>query len=214
MGRYRYTLHDLLNAQAAAKSTKHHLDKVLDKYESGWDAESIYEYLSSYAASAAYPCIVQSGFTEELHSSMLKLDTSTRRPVLIDFGLTYGGMCADYTVMLTRCLSYDAERIWSAVSCLQQEIAEYAKAGVFWGELDIIFVEFQQTFRSDLKHKIGHWVHEDVHAKNLGLNRETDCLQEGDIITLEPGVYRKDLDFMCRIEDCYVVTKTGARKII
>jgi Xaa-Pro aminopeptidase len=57
-------------------------------------------------------------------------------------------------------------------------------------------------------HSLGHGVGLEVHERpNLG--RTPDTLIAGDVITLEPGCYRKDLGGV-RLEDLVLVTETGA----
>jgi Xaa-Pro aminopeptidase len=57
-------------------------------------------------------------------------------------------------------------------------------------------------------HSLGHGVGLEVHERpNLG--RTPDPLVAGDVITLEPGCYRKDIGGV-RLEDLVVVGETGA----
>jgi Xaa-Pro aminopeptidase len=57
-------------------------------------------------------------------------------------------------------------------------------------------------------HSLGHGVGLEVHERpNLG--RTPDALIAGDVITLEPGCYRKDLGGV-RLEDLVIVTDDGA----
>jgi Xaa-Pro aminopeptidase len=57
-------------------------------------------------------------------------------------------------------------------------------------------------------HSLGHGVGLEVHERP-GLGRTPDALIAGDVITLEPGCYRKDLGGV-RLEDLVIVTEHGA----
>jgi len=57
-------------------------------------------------------------------------------------------------------------------------------------------------------HSLGHGVGLEVHERP-GLGRTPDALIAGDVITLEPGCYRKDLGGV-RLEDLVLVTADGA----
>ena len=57
-------------------------------------------------------------------------------------------------------------------------------------------------------HSLGHGVGLEVHERP-GLGRTPDALIAGDVITLEPGCYRKDIGGF-RLEDLVIVTENGA----
>ena len=57
-------------------------------------------------------------------------------------------------------------------------------------------------------HSLGHGVGLEVHERP-GLGRTPDALIAGDVITLEPGCYRKDIGGV-RLEDLVIVTEDGA----
>jgi len=57
-------------------------------------------------------------------------------------------------------------------------------------------------------HSLGHGVGLEVHERP-GLGRTPDALIAGDVITLEPGCYRKDIGGV-RLEDLVIVTDDGA----
>jgi Xaa-Pro aminopeptidase len=61
-------------------------------------------------------------------------------------------------------------------------------------------------------HGLGHGVGLELHEKpSLGIMRD-DPLVVGDVLTLEPGLYRRGYGG-CRLEDLVLVTETGAEKL-
>ena len=73
------------------------------------------------------------------------------------------------------------------------------------------------TLRSDPKtlsgyvHSLGHGVGLDIHEKPAFQLAESngDVIEEGDIVTIEPGLYYPDRELGVRIEDTFVVTRDG-----
>jgi len=59
-------------------------------------------------------------------------------------------------------------------------------------------------------HSLGHGVGLEIHEKpSFALNSNDDLIEEGDVVTIEPGLYFPDRELGVRIEDTFVVTKNG-----
>jgi Xaa-Pro aminopeptidase len=64
-------------------------------------------------------------------------------------------------------------------------------------------------------HGLGHGVGLDIHEKpSFGLTMSNqDMIEEGDIVTIEPGLYFPDREIGVRIEDTFVVTADGVKTL-
>lgn len=64
-------------------------------------------------------------------------------------------------------------------------------------------------------HGLGHGVGLDIHERpSFSLNpANTDRIEEGDVLTIEPGLYFPDRQIGVRIEDTFVVTASGAETL-
>ena len=58
-------------------------------------------------------------------------------------------------------------------------------------------------------HGLGHGVGLDIHEKPSFSLTQSDVIEEGDVLTIEPGLYFPDRELGVRIEDTFVVTGTG-----
>ena len=61
-------------------------------------------------------------------------------------------------------------------------------------------------------HSTGHGVGLEIHEKPTVYKTNNDTLNRGMVITIEPGVYIPD-EFGVRIEDMYLVTKSGSEDL-
>jgi Xaa-Pro aminopeptidase len=64
-------------------------------------------------------------------------------------------------------------------------------------------------------HSLGHGVGLDIHEKpSFGISpTNLDRIEEGDIVTIEPGLYFPDREIGVRIEDTFVVERDGVRTL-
>jgi Xaa-Pro aminopeptidase len=99
-----------------------------------------------------------------------------------------------------------------------KEAIKFVKPGITWGELnkvarDILIegLKSMGIIKEDAEiikyyyHGLGHFLGLDVH--DVGIYSEK--LQEGMVITIEPGLYIKEENIGIRIEDDIVITKDG-----
>lgn len=158
----------------------------------------------------AYAPIVGSG----PNSTVLHYNASTRR---MDRGevvvLDAAAECAGYTSDITRTVpvggkfSARQKQIYEVVLGAQNAAMAAAKPGATMPELQKIAKKYMDD-HGDLGkyfiHGLGHPVGLDVH--DLG---DPGPLENGDIVTIEPGIYIPDEGIGVRIEDVILITETG-----
>ncbi len=131
--------------------------------------------------------------------------------VTIDFGTRVGGYCSDETVTFgVGNVSGKLRQIFDIVLEAHDSALHSVKAGMEIAALDDIARSHikQQGYGEFFGHGLGHGVGLDIHEYPSVSSRSSDCLQEGMIITIEPGIYVPDLGGV-RIEDSVIVTDSG-----
>lgn len=132
--------------------------------------------------------------------------------ILIDFGAKYNGYCCDITrnfVVGTPSKAYI--KAFKAVEKAQQAAIDAVKHGAFITDVD---EAARQTMKQSglpvYGHGTGHGLGLEVHETPFISAKTKGKLEEGMVITIEPGVYLPG-KFGIRIEDDVLVTKTGSK---
>ena len=135
--------------------------------------------------------------------------------VVIDSGAVVDGYRSD----MTRTVSVGepsktAQRMWQVVQESQQAGVEAVKLGATTGQIDKICRDIIQNagWGEAFMHSTGHGVGLDIHEiPGVSANTE-EILREGEVITVEPGIYLPEHGGV-RIEDTVSVTATGCRPL-
>ena len=162
-------------------------------------------------ATPAYPSIVAGG----IRGTILHYGTNNQplldgQLVVVDAGARYNYYCADVTrtYPVSGKFTQEQKELYELVLECQELVAEQAKPGMWLSNKDEqeaslhhIAVNFFKKHGYDqyFIHGIGHFIGLDVHDVGDG----TKPLQEGDIITIEPGLYIPEKQLGIRIEDNY-----------
>jgi Xaa-Pro aminopeptidase len=135
--------------------------------------------------------------------------------VVFDMGALLDGYCSDCTrTFATGELDEEAREVYELVREAQAAGLEAVKAGPSGKEVDAVPRELiaaaghGERFGHGLGHGVGLEVHE---APRLAATSE-DTLAEGNVVTVEPGVYLPGR-FGVRIEDLVVLTAEGHRNL-
>jgi Xaa-Pro aminopeptidase len=131
--------------------------------------------------------------------------------VVCDFGVILSGYCSDMTrtVYVGR-PSAEARGVYQAVKQAQQAAVDAVRPGMSVGEVDRVTRKSLQKsgLAKYFTHSTGHGVGLEIHeAPRVGAG-QTEILQPGMVITIEPGVYVPG-KWGVRIEDMVVVTESG-----
>jgi Xaa-Pro aminopeptidase len=172
------------------------------------------EYAARQAGAEAmsFETIIAAGERSALpHGRASQAAISGEGFVVCDFGVILSGYCSDMTrtVYVGR-PSAEARGVYQAVQQAQQAAVGAVKPGLGVGEVDRAARKSLQ--RSGLAkyftHSTGHGVGLEIHEAPRVAAGQTEILEPGMVITIEPGVYVPG-KWGVRIEDMVVVTERG-----
>jgi Xaa-Pro aminopeptidase len=131
--------------------------------------------------------------------------------VVCDFGVILSGYCSDMTrtVYVGR-PSAEARGVYQAVKQAQQAAVGAVKPGISVAEVDRAARKSLQKsgLAKYFTHSTGHGVGLEIHEAPRVAAAQTEILQPGMVITIEPGVYVPG-KWGVRIEDMVVITDSG-----
>lgn len=133
--------------------------------------------------------------------------------VTIDLGGRLGNYCSDLTRNpFIGSASAELEKIYNTVLAANEAALKACRPGMMGKELDAVAREVIATagYGEYFGHGLGHGVGMEIHEYPSVGARSTDVLEEGHVITIEPGIYVPGLGGV-RIEDLVVVTKGRPR---
>jgi Xaa-Pro aminopeptidase len=161
----------------------------------------------------SFDTIVASGERSALphgHATLAKLPR--RGFVTLDFGVVLDGYCSDMTrtVHLGSALPEELE-VYDAVLEAQESAVAAIRPGVRVGEVDEAARSVLRRAGLDqyFSHSTGHGVGLEIHEGPRLAANQKQVLEQGMVVTVEPGVYIPGR-FGVRIEDMVLVTSKGA----
>lgn len=183
-----------------------------------FDVQEILEntYKTNGSRGPAYPSIVGGG----LNATVLHYHDNSRELadgdlVCIDSAAEFGGYSADITRTFPINGSFtDRQReIYDLVLKAELAAIRAVKPGATFHELDKAARDIikKAGYGDYYMHGIGHNIGLETH--DITPLSENGKLSEGNVITIEPGIYLPDERIGVRIEDDLLVTKTGSRNL-
>ncbi|MGN1132448.1 MAG: M24 family metallopeptidase [Ruminococcus sp.] len=130
-----------------------------------------------------------------------------------DIGATFMGYHSDMTrTVAIGSATDEMKRVYDIVLTAHKKAMSAVKPGVRSCDIDKIARDYiyENGFEGCFGHSTGHGVGLDIHEYPTVSTRCDTVLNEGMVITVEPGIYLKGR-FGVRIEDTVVVTKDGCR---
>ena len=213
-------LKSIRQAIAITQSAHHAAARILRPGLREYELQAVIEaeFIRHGALLPAFPSIVGGG----VKSTVLHYVDNNRvleagDLVVVDIGAEYEYYAADLTRTYPVGGRYSPRQreIYELVLAAQQYAAELVKPGMFLRNMTMKeqslhwhVVEFfkKQGLEKFFPHGLGHYLGLDVHDVGTFL----EPLREGDVFTIEPGLYLRDEEIGVRIEDDYLMTPTGA----
>jgi len=135
---------------------------------------------------------------------------------ILDLGPAYRGYYADNcrTIAVDGTATDEQHRAWERIMAVLEMVEQTVRPNVFCREVfgrakEMLGGFLGASFFHHLGHGFGLFPHEAPH-----LNPHwDDVFQEGDCFTAEPGLYSNSLRGGIRLEQDYVVTPTGVRRL-
>jgi len=168
------------------------------------------------AEGPSFPAIVAAGENGALpHAEPGEREVGPSELVVIDMGAIVDGYCSDCTrTFATGELETEARDVYELVLEAQAAGRAAVRAGASCRELDGVARELIAAagHGDEFGHGLGHGVGIEVHEAPRLAKTSEDELVEGDVVTVEPGVYVPGR-FGVRIEDMVSVEPGGCRTL-
>lgn len=169
-------------------------------------------------ARMSFPSIVASGKSGAiLHYTENNKTLKNGDLVILDIGASYHHYAADLTrtYPISGTFTKRQREVYDIVLAAQEYIADLAQPGWYLSykekpdkSLNHLAKKFfaDRGYEKYFTHGIGHYLGLDVHD----VGDYSRPLREGDVITIEPGLYIPEENIFIRIEDNYWIIKNGA----
>jgi Xaa-Pro aminopeptidase len=179
-------------------------------------AEVEYAMRKAGSCGTAFDTIVASGKNSAFpHGTCISRVIEDSDLVVVDLGATVSCYRSDITRTITAGKPSEKQlKNFQAVKTAQDSAFQAIAPQVPAKKVDSVAREaiFQAGFDQYFVHNLGHGVGLEVHEAPVLSPVSTDILQQGNVVTLEPGIYICGFGGV-RIEDTVLVTENGAEKL-
>jgi Xaa-Pro aminopeptidase len=177
-------------------------------------AELEYAARRAGAEGMSFETIVASGPRSALpHGRASEAEIPKNGFVVCDFGIILAGYCSDMTrTVHVGAPSSDARHMYESVRDSQEAAVERVGSGVSAGEVDRAARQLltNKGLGKYFSHSTGHGVGLEIHEPPRVARAQSEALEAGMVITIEPGVYIPQTGGV-RIEDMVLVTEDGCQ---
>ncbi len=150
------------------------------------------------------------------HTPSAKRKLKKNDAVLMDFGCFYKGYCSDITRSWWHGDKEPAEyqKIWHIVAMAKEAAAGLLRAGLPVAAVDKAARDVIEDagYGPYYIHTTGHAIGLEVHEAPIERAGAVGEVEENFVLTVEPGIYLPG-KFGVRLEDSYLVTKTGSKNL-
>ena len=167
-------------------------------------------------AEPSFPPIIAAGENGALpHAEPGDREIGPGELVVFDMGAELDGYCSDGTrTFATGDPGEEAREVYDLVLAAQLAALAAIRVGASGKEVDAVAREMiaEAGHGDHFGHGLGHGVGLEVHESPRLATTSDDELREGNVVTVEPGIYLPGR-FGVRIEDLVVVTGDGYRNL-
>jgi Xaa-Pro aminopeptidase len=208
---------EIVKMRAAARMGCELFEGMLSYLEAGlteMEVAATLEYAARLAGAEgmSFETIVASGKRSALpHGRASGAKLPRRGFVTLDFGVILDGYCSDMTRTVHMGKAMPGERdVYDSVLEAQEAAVAAVAPGVTAGEVDEAARSVLRRVKLDqyFSHSTGHGVGLEIHEGPRLAAKQKQVLEQGMVITIEPGVYMPGR-FGMRIEDMVLVTAKG-----
>ena len=217
---------ELSDLQKAINITELGLERIMKSVkirenEHQVQADFIHEITLHGSEGYAFNTILANGSNATvLHYEDNDSDLEKDNLILCDLGALYKNYGADITrtYPISGTFTDRQKAIYEVVLKCNKETINFVKPGITWKELndfakniliegakELGIIKEDNEISKYYYHSIGHFLGLDVHD----VGHYNEVLQEGMVITIEPGLYIKEEGIGVRIEDDILITKDG-----
>ncbi len=136
---------------------------------------------------------------------------------ILDLGPAYRGYFADNTraIAVNRRPTDAQIEAWQTVTAALQLVEGIARPGIKCRELyETVEAHFKEKRGTGLRHHLGHGVGLQPHEYPHLNPHWDDVLMEGEVVSVEPGLYGAGLAGGIRLENQYLVTADGIKNLV
>ncbi|TFG07122.1 MAG: aminopeptidase P family protein [Promethearchaeota archaeon] len=213
------TQDEIERMKSAAKLGELGFKTIYDTIQEGMSeeelaAEAEYEMRKAGSEGTSFDTIVAAGEQSAYpHAKTSNHKIKDGDLIIVDIGARYRGYCSDMTrtFIFGKVEPLKAELV-NLVNDGQEFGLEHAKAGILCKDLDKLvrkyFKKKKREWGNKFLHSLGHGVGVEIHENPYLSPISKEILQEGMVVTLEPGLYIQGLGG-ARTEDQVVIKKDG-----
>lgn len=207
-------LADIVKAQRISESVLHDVKQILKTGITEIEVANFIKksFLKKGVSILSFEPIVAFGKgSADIHHEPTKNKLRVGDIIMFDFGATVNHYCSD----MTRTFFWGEpnakqKKLYQDVlKAMDMALGMIGKGEKDTGKIDkasrsFLAKKYKDNFRHGLGHGVGTAIHEWPHFRP----NSKDLLKPGMVMTVEPGIYLKDLGGV-RIEDMILITKTG-----